>query len=213
MLRKTLFSLSLLALWIQGAQCQAAVTDDAFDRLMDGNKRYVNGTPLHPDQSTARREAIAPKQNPFVIIVSCSDSRVPPEIIFDQGLGDLFVVRVAGNVVGPVELDSIEFAADVMGVPLLMVLGHESCGAVSAVLAGQATADDIAAIAPFIEPAVEQAKEMPGNTLTNAIKLNVLQVMKTLNAAPKLSELIQNNALKIVGGYYNLKEGSVEILF
>lgn len=185
--------------------------DDSFKRLKDGNQRYVDNKPIHPDQNQTRREKVVNEQMPFAIIVGCSDSRVPPEIIFDQGLGDLFVVRVAGNVVGPIELDSIDFSADKLRTPLILVLGHENCGAVRAVLNNEAN-EDIADIAPLIQPAITKTKNLPGDPLANAIKANVQQVVSHLKSTPILSRLIKENKLKIVGGYYELNKGSVQYL-
>src|SRR3990170_7095870 len=114
--------------------------DVALQELIAGNQRYAAGKLTHPHQTTRHRQELIQRQEPFAIIVGCSDSRVPPEIIFDQGLGDLFIVRVAGQVVGPVELDSIEYSVKYLGSTLIFVLGHESCGAVTAVIDGK-TAD------------------------------------------------------------------------
>jgi carbonic anhydrase len=186
--------------------------DQAVHNLMAGNKRYVQGQPIHPDETEKQRTATLNSQEPFAIIVGCSDSRVPPEIIFDQGLGDIFVVRVAGNVVGPVERDSIEFAADQLKVPLIMVLGHQKCGAVNAVVSGKIDKNEMEAIAPFIQPAVEKAKTLPGDLLTNSIMENVKLVVADLKANPILSQLIQSQHLNIIGGYYQLDNGEVLIL-
>jgi len=186
--------------------------EQAIGRLREGNQRYVEGSPIHPDQSEKRRETVAPKQNPFAVIVSCSDSRVPPEIIFDQGIGDLFIVRVAGNVVGPIELDSIEYSAIELHCPLIVVMGHEDCGAVKAVLAGKALPEEIENIAPLIQPAIDQSKKLPGNQLVNAIQSNVKLVVEKLKKNAVLQPLIQKNQLKILGAYYELKKGNVEII-
>ncbi|HUD00945.1 MAG TPA: carbonic anhydrase, partial [Rhabdochlamydiaceae bacterium] len=110
--------------------------DKALETLMDGNQRFSQDKSLHSDRNSERRQELVSKQTPYAIILGCSDSRVAPEIVFDQGIGDLFIVRVAGNVVGPLELDSIEYSALYLHSSLVMVLGHESCGAIKAVLAG-----------------------------------------------------------------------------
>ena len=159
----------------------------ALHNLMEGNKRYIQGHSIHPDETEQRREMTLTKQEPFAVIVGCSDSRVPPEIVFDQGLGDIFVIRVAGNVVGPLEQDSIEFAAEKLNAPLILVLGHQNCGAVTAVANGQAKENDIENIAPFIEPAIEKAKTLPGNFITNCILENVKLVVAHLKANPVLA--------------------------
>lgn len=207
MLLKTLVPLLLLipfSLWSQKSP------DRALQDLVAGNDRYVNDDLLHADTSANRREAIAAKQTPFAVILGCSDSRVPPEILFDQGLGDLFVVRVAGNVVAPVEIDSVDFATAALGASVVLVLGHESCGAVNAVLQGNTK--DIQAVAELIEPGVAQSKSMQGNPLANAVKANVQNSVSMLKASPVLNKLIKQKKLKIVGGYYDLKTGHVDLL-
>lgn len=159
--------------------------EDAMQRLINGNKRYVQGhTKIESDQS------------PFAVIVACSDSRVAPEIIFDQGLGDLFVVRIAGNVVGNLELESINFAVDQLGSSLVMVLGHENCGAVRAVR--ERKIGDIRGIASLIKPAI-----VGTTSLEAAIKANVLHVVKYLQDSLPVT---------VVGGYFDFKTGNVEVL-
>lgn len=180
---------------------------EAFDRLMRGNARYMADTPESPDRTSVRRLEIYQKQRPFAIIVGCSDSRVPPEIIFDQGLGDLFVVRVAGQVVGPVELDSIEYAAKYLGSSIILVLGHQSCGAVNAVLKGKTA--DIEDVAHLIEPALQKVKR---KTLENAIKANVKYVVDHLKTTPLIQKLMKEDQINVVGGYYSLPDGRVEVL-
>lgn len=177
---------------------------------MNGNKRFSKDQMLYPRHDSIRREAVASKQTPFAIIFTCSDSRVPPEIIFDQGVGDLFVVRVAGNVCGPIELDSIEYAALYLHASVILVMGHENCGAVKAVLQGDTK--DIENVATHIEPSVEKTRNMPGNHLENAIKANVLHCIKTLNKSAVLKRLIEEHKLEVFGGYYNLNTGVVSII-
>ena len=184
--------------------------DTAFRFLMEGNQRFVNDQSTHPNRAVERRQETAELQEPFAIILGCADSRVSPEIIFDQGIGDLFVVRVAGNVMGPITLDSIEYSALYLHSTLIMVLGHESCGAVAAVLQGRT--QDIENVASLIQPAIEESKTQAGNRLENAIKDNVKNVVKQLSKTPVLSKLIAEKKIKIVGGYYNFHSGEVELL-
>lgn len=186
--------------------------EDAFKRLREGNQRFVNGGGVCPENLEEKRESIAPKQTPFALIIGCSDARVPPEIIFDQGLGDLFIVRVAGNVIGPIESDSIDFSVDQLKTNLIVVLGHQSCGAVDAVLQGKAATDEIKHIAPLIQPAVDKTKNMPGDHLVNAIKANVMLSVKNLQNNPQFIPMIQSGKLKILGAYYQLQTGKVEWL-
>lgn len=181
--------------------------EEALRRLIQGNERYAEDRMQHPDRTKMRREAVTQRQNPFAIIVGCSDSRVPPEIIFDQGLGDLFVVRVAGQVVGPIELDSIGFAAEYLGSSVILVLGHESCGAVTAVL--NDNTQDIESVAGLIKPAIEKAKE---KGLEQAIKANVRHVVKELKEKKLFKRYISEGHITVAGGYYHLSTGKVEML-
>ena len=177
---------------------------------MAGNQRYMRNMLRHPNQSAESRQAVVKVQKPFAIVLGCSDSRVAPEIIFDQGIGDLFVVRVAGNVAGPLEVDSIEYAVSELGAGLLLVLGHEGCGAVSAVVKGQT--EDIADVADLIRPAVEMARKAPGDLLNNAIVANVHLVVARLKTVPIIANLIQEGKLEVIGACYHLKTGKVELL-
>jgi carbonic anhydrase len=185
------------------------LAETPLDRLIEGNKRFVENKSLHPNRTLERREETAKKQEPFAVIVGCSDSRVAPEILFDQGIGDLFIVRVAGNVAGPLEIASIEYSALYLHSRLILVLGHENCGAVSAIVEG--TTKNIEPIASLIEPAVKTTAKMPGNRLENAIKKNVALVVEQLQNNPYLKELIEKEHLLIKGGYYNFHTGKVEI--
>lgn len=182
----------------------------SLKKLMDGNNRYVNNEARLSNDLEDRRSQLLSSQSPFAIIIGCSDSRVPPEIIFDQSLGDLFVVRVAGNVAGPVEMDSIEFAADKLFCPLIFVLGHQGCGAVKAVLEGKSADDDLQNIAPLIQQAVDQSKNLPGDPLKNAILTNIKLNMTRLGKNTVLKSLVDKKKLMIVGGYYELQSGRVE---
>ncbi len=182
----------------------------ALYELIEGNRRFSHDQPLHINRSQERRRETAGKQEPFATIVGCSDSRVPSEIIFDQGIGDLFIVRVAGNVVGPLELASIEYGSFYLGSSLILVLGHESCGAVRAVLDG--TTANIEPVAELIQPIADQTKDQPGNRLENTIKANALYTAKSLKKNPVLKKLIEQQKLQIVAGYYNFHTGQVEIL-
>src|SRR5579885_136434 len=172
-----LFALSYVAL----PKGDSALSgDQALQKLVQGNKQYKRVAFLHPNQSLARRKAVAKGQSPFAIILSCSDSRVPPEIIFDQGLGDLFVVRVAGNVLNDNALGSIEYAAEHFNVPLVMVLGHQRCGAVDAAVKGGEAPGHIGSLVEAIRPAVEKTKGKSGDPVGNAVRANVEMVVDQL---------------------------------
>lgn len=185
---------------------------EALKKLMEGNKRYVAGQPLCPDKIQATRDSLTLNQHPVAVILGCSDSRVPPEVVFDQGLGDLFVIRVVGNVVGALELDSIEYAVRHLGASLIMVLGHENCGAVKATLNGEDNADDIENIAPLIRKASIYTEEFNGNPLEKLVKANVIQSVEKLKHSPHLFGMLANNQIIVVGGYYHLGKGEVTIL-
>lgn len=183
---------------------------EALQRLVDGNQRFLNDELTHPDRTEDRRLATSSAQTPFAVILGCADSRIPPEIVFDQGIGDLFVVRVAGNVLGPLELDSIEYSVLVNGSSLVVVLGHENCGAVKAVLEKQTK--DIESVAELIEPCIRNSNGQNGDRLASAIKSNVQCVVGQLKRSPVLKRYIEQGNLDVVGGYYNLKTGKVDLL-
>jgi carbonic anhydrase len=195
---------------MQAAQTNSMTPEKALDELIKGNQRFMTDAILHPDSSKERRKETAVMQTPFATILGCSDSRVAPEIIFDQGIGDLFIVRVAGNVVGPVELDSIEYSALYLHSSILLVLGHQNCGAVDAVMNGKKK--DIEAVADLIQPAVDKAKGEPGNPLENAIKTNVRMIVEQVRKSEVLKKLTAEKKFTVVGGYYNFQNGKVELL-
>jgi carbonic anhydrase len=191
----------------------AAAPQDGLQRLAAGNQRWVSGATTHPDQTAARRTEVASGQKPFAVIVSCSDSRVPPELIFDQGVGDLFVVRAAGEVVDAVALGSIEFAVTALGAPLVVVLGHERCGAVEAALGGTATASNIGSLVGAITPNINRADGVTPATLDTAVRDQVQAVVRQLRAAgPLLAPRVQDGSLHIVGAVYDLDTGQVTAL-
>ncbi len=185
--------------------------NSGLDRLMRGNKYFVDTGFELLCQKTQDRRALISRQEPFAIIVGCSDSRVPPELIFNQGFGDLFVVRVAGNVIGPIELDSIEFSATYLRSSVILVLGHENCGAVEAVIEG--TTKDIENVAALIAPAVEgQRKRDPENLLEASTKANARRMRDYLLKSPVIKKLVSNRKLEVYAGYYHQKTGLVELL-
>src|SRR4029434_4567942 len=161
-------------------------------RLAAGNARFVAGNLEHPNQSPARRTKLAEGQRPFAIILGCSDSRTAPEVVFDQGLGDLFVVRTAGNVVDDVALGSIEYAAEHLGASLIVVLGHENCGAVKATLDGGKLPGHLPAIAKAIRPAVKASAGQPGDALNNAVLENArLETQRVAQSKPVLRKFVE----------------------
>jgi carbonic anhydrase len=206
-----LCSLTLASAW--GAEPTNVSADEAVQRLKDGNGRFVQGKATHRHQQADRRAEVAKGQKPLAVIVCCSDSRVGPEIIFDQGLGDIFVVRTAGNVVDDVGLGSIEYAIEHFGTPLLVVLGHNRCGAVSAAVSGGELHGHVRAVVEAIRPAVEAVKGQPGDPVENAVRANVRATVKRLeSAAPILPGRIKAGKLKIIGACYDLDTGRVEVV-
>lgn len=186
---------------------------EAIALLKEGNKRYVSGNLKHPHTDNSWRDSLKTEQNPFAIILSCADSRVVPELLFDQGLGDLFVIRVAGNIAKDKVLGSIEYAVKFLKTKLIIVLGHENCGAVSASLSDQDPGGHIGVIIEKIKPAVYMAKRMPGDHLTNAIKVNAQIVSEEIkDSKPILNEAMKHDGLMVVPAYYKLSTGEVDFL-
>jgi carbonic anhydrase len=194
--------------------------DQALENLMEGNANYVKESlgKLVTNSTSKMRESIAAKQHPYAIILSCSDSRVPPEILFDKGLGEIFVVRVAGNIVSPHELGSIEYAVEHIGSPLIMVLGHERCGAVTATVEanGKPVEGNIGSLIASIAPAAATAKASgaTGPALVEAAcNANIENVSAEIKAkSPVIAEAIKAGHVKIVGAKYDLDSGKVELL-
>lgn len=203
-------SLLLFSLFSFAAYAAPVTPEAGLAQLVEGNARFVSSQLLYPNRGEERRNEVVNQQKPFAIILSCSDSRVVPEIIFDQGIGDLFVVRIAGNILGPTELASVEYAIFTLGSSTLMVLGHENCGAVTAVLEGKTKS--IEPLANLIAPAIKEVKKGTPSSLEEAIKANVQGVLKQLRADPLIADLLNKKALSIVGGYYKIGSGEVELL-
>ena len=193
---------------------EITTSQEAWDELMKGNKRYVAGESANKE-IVSRREEVESGQHPFVTVITCSDSRVPPELLFDQGLGDIFVIRTAGNVVDSIALGSIEYGVEHLHTPLLIVLGHQHCGAVTAAVEGEAEGN-IGSILEEIHPAVETAKgtEKEGEDLVEeAVDENVkLVIQNTLNQSTVVQGLFEEGNLKIVGAKYFLDSGKVELI-
>jgi carbonic anhydrase len=187
--------------------------DQALQKLIQGNRRYVSFKRDYPDQDKIHLKTVAKGQHPFAVILGCADSRVPPELLFDQGLGDLFVIRVAGNILDDGTLASMEFATAELGVPLVMVLGHQRCGAVKATLDGGEVPGHISRLVEAIKPALAGIQDQKGDKLDNAVRANVKMVVKQITAStPILADLVTKGKLKVVGGRYGLDNGVVEII-
>jgi carbonic anhydrase len=194
--------------------------DIALKKLMDGNNEYVGQKMSLQKRSTPTvRESLAKSQKPYAVILSCSDSRVPPEVIFDKGLGEIFVVRVAGNIPDPIVLGSIEYAVEHLGTPLIMVLGHERCGAVTATVDANGKAEgNIGAIVKTINPAVVQAKkEYKGKDKSQLVEaaindnIRLVQANLTKNS-PVIEHLVKEGKVKIIAAKYDLDDGKVTVI-
>jgi carbonic anhydrase len=195
-------------------------TENLLDVLLEGNERFSEDHPLHPDQTLDRLRDLSVGQHPVAAIVSCSDSRVPPELIFDQGLGDLFVIRNAGNIVGDYEIGSLEYAIEHLEVPLVIILGHTKCGAIGAFVDhdhdhSHHYSEYIQKIIDFID-AEEEEKALPRDLpdfYEKAIEANVMHGIHELkNKVPLVNELIEAKKLRVVGAIYDVDTGKVSLL-
>jgi len=199
-----------LVLPSQAAAQSALSPDAALKELVDGNKRFTSGRLTHHEQDLAiLKQNTVEKQEPFAAVLSCADSRVPVELIFDQSIGHIFVTRVAGNVATPEIIGSLEYGAAVLGTKVILVMGHSSCGAVKATIQGKGVPGQISALFPHIQPAVDQA----GANLEAATKANAkIQAALLRDASTVISGLVKENKLRVVAGYYDLGTGAVELL-
>ena len=212
---RTLFSLLAAIVFIAGSVYAGKADDQPLDKLMQGNARYVSGHISKKDSGEAYRKELAKGQHPFAVVVACSDSRVSPSIIFDEGLGNIFVVRTAGNIVDPIAVGSIEYGVEHLHAPLVVVLGHESCGAVTAAVESKGTPEgNIGAIIKKIMPAVKKAKASlkKGDNLIYASTIeNVKDVAGEIVKKSKIiSDEMREGKVKVVGAYYSISTGRVE---
>ena len=192
---------------------QPVSPDAVIKRLVEGNQRFVDGKRLNPNQSKLRLQETSVAQYPFAAILGCADSRVPAEIVFDQGLGDLFVVRLAGNIAAQEAIGSLEFATAVLGAQTIMVLGHTKCGAVLAAIKGDPLPGRIGGFVEQIKPAVEKVRSKTGSIENNSVIANVqYQVERLTESSTILANLIKEGKLKIVGGRYDLATGKVTMV-
>ncbi len=190
---------------------------DVLANLMDGNQRFAAGKFLPPGRNAERRASLASAQHPLAAILACSDSRVSPEIIFDQGLGDIYTVRLAGHVVNEFVLGSLEHAVEHLGVQLVLVLGHEGCGAVrltvDAVTKSDIVVGQTAKLVEVLRPLVKEIRLQGGDLLDNAIRANVKEAVRQIKSSwPFLLEAVQLGRLTVAGAYYRLSDGKVTIL-
>ncbi|WP_330300014.1 carbonic anhydrase [Streptomyces sp. NBC_00503] len=189
----------------------------AYARLMEGNKRWVSGSLKHPDRDPDRRRLVAQAQDPYGVILACIDSRVPPELLFDTGLGDLFVLRTGGQAVGPVVTGSVEFGPVTAGTPLILVLGHQRCGAIDAsyqaLRDGNTLPGNLQAISKALEPAYAATVKNPGtDPVDTMIRHQIKLTADELRANADLAPLVKKGSVAVVGAYYSLDTGLVEVL-
>lgn len=187
---------------------EALAPASALERLQAGNERFASRTGSEPKPTSRRRLETARHQEPFAVIVACADSRVGPETIFDQTIGDLFVVRVAGNIVDAHALGSIEYAVKKLGTRLIVVVGHQRCGAVGAALDAEDAPGHIGAIVRNLQPAVREARGKPGDLLANAVAINAAMVAAKIRRQADFGPLAPEVA--IATGYYHLDTGRIE---
>ncbi|MBN2329555.1 MAG: carbonic anhydrase [Candidatus Omnitrophica bacterium] len=192
--------------------------EQALQRLKEGNQRFASGRRTYPRQDLQRMRDIEQKQNPYATLLSCSDSRVPPEHLFDAGLGDLFVVRVAGNVFDDIAFGAIEFGVEYIETPLLVVLGHTNCGAISAAVREQDAHSYVSDLLEKVNHAIEEAKQKHpelnlAQLIDAAIRYNVLRSMEDLvRQSPLIRRRVENRRLSIMGAVYHIENGAVEWL-
>jgi len=188
-------------------------SDAALRRLLDGNKRFVQQKRQYPDESRERLRLVSKTQHPFASVLGCADSRVPAEIVFDQGLGNLFVVRVAGNVVSDLVTGSLEYSTTVLGSQLIVVLGHRRCGAVAQAIKNEPLPGKIGFVIEGIKPAIERVRLTTGDITEDAVLANIqYQVEELAKKSTILAELVSVGKLKIVGACYDLDTGKVTVI-
>ena len=205
--------LVLIAGSVQANEVQNLSADEALLKLKQGNEHFVKVHMKHPDATKLRREELVKGQHPFVAVLSCSDSRVPSEIIFDQGLGDIFVIRNAGNVLDEHIIGSIEYAVLHLGIKLVVVMGHQECGAVKAAMTDTKETKYIETLKKSIAPAVCLCKNSKDYSYENVVKTHaILEIEDLLKEDSYLSEYIKEHDVKIIPAYYHLDTGKVEFL-
>ncbi|HEX2312648.1 MAG TPA: carbonic anhydrase, partial [Thermomonospora sp.] len=188
----------------------------AWARLASGNAQWVAGSPRHPHQTVERRREVAAEQHPFATVVSCIDSRVPPETVFDQGVGDLFVIRTGGESLDDLVIGSVEYGPVQDGTPLIVVLGHQRCGAVRAAIDaidnGRVLPGHLGRVADALRPAVAEAHRRGGDLTDQTIRAHVVRTVAALGRDPELAVRIRRGRLGLVGAYYELDTGRVSVL-
>ncbi len=187
--------------------------EEVLETLLEGNKRWVAGKLIHPNHCEESRQSVMHQQEPIATVLTCADSRVPPVDIFDQGIGDLFVVRVAGNIIGDHTLGSIEYAVAHLHTPLVLVMGHSSCGAITAVAHGANLGGHMATLAPPIQTAIKRIKDNEGDLITNASKEVACQIARHIETSePIIADYVEGGKVQVIAAYYDLQSGAVTVL-
>jgi carbonic anhydrase len=201
---------------MEGLEARPCTGEGALRVLLDGNGRWAAGTLVHPHLSVARRVETAQAQSPFAVILSCIDSRVAPELVFDRGIGDVFAVRTAAQCLDAITVGSIRFGPTVLGTPLVVVLGHQRCGAVTAAVdalqCAEPAAGALESVLDALRPAYDAALPRPGDLVDNVARAQVRLTVEALAADPVLQDLVRQDKLLVVGGYYSLDSGQIEVI-
>lgn len=193
------------------AESEVSTPEHALRALAEGNRRWVRGQLIHPHQTVARRKAVAPAQHPFATVFSCIDSRVPPEIVFDRGVGDLFVIRTAAQTMDGLVQGAVEYGEEEAATPLVVVMGHQRCGAVTlaveALNTGATVPDHLVDVVDALKPAYELARPLPGDQIDNTIRAQIRLTVKQLRADPR----VEAEDSHVIGAYYSLDTGNVDL--
>ena len=225
-MKKILVALLLVALAIGTTACspksksngadyevELEEAEQALEKLLAGNEKYLAESIKPNVRASLRKDLATNGQHPYAIVITCSDSRVPAELIFDSSLGDIFVIRTAGNVVSDFEIGSVEYGTEHLGSPLILVLGHTNCGAVTAATEGGEAGGKIQAIVDEIEPSVQKAKDAGAkDVLSKAIEFNVMNSINKISSSEIIKELMEEGKVEVVGGVYDINTGAITII-
>lgn len=188
-------------------------TQEALNKLREGNERFATGVSSHPNQTVDYREEISSLQSPFALVLTCNDSRIAPELVFDQGLGDLSVIRIGGNIINDHIIGTVEYVLEHLNTSLIIVMGHTHCGAVTVAASAGTARAHIQTFIDEIKPAVEEARQMEGNLVDNAVVLNVKRSVEKLKSSkPFIKMMVDEGQVDIVGAVYDMETGRVEFL-
>lgn len=224
-MKKTLVAFVVIALAISMSACsfksksndvryeEVEDAEQALAKLLAGNEKYLSGSITPNVGDSLRKDLAVNGQHPYAIVITCSDSRVPAELIFDSSIGDIFVIRTAGNVVSDFEIGSVEYGAEHLGSPLVLVLGHTNCGAVTAATEDGEAGGKIQSIVDEISPSVKKAKDAgAGDVLSTAIEFNVMNSVNKILSSDIIKELKEEGKVDVIGGVYDISKGTITII-